>query len=364
MNDNSNINADGSQSDELISQFMAFTGTADATKANSYLEMSGYDVETAVGLFMENEQSATQSSRVAIATRIDNNQSSNYNNTYDNNYSTNTNSNTTGSGGAYYDADDIRAPDATRRMQLMDDPMGMMMPSTGSNMSMMMSHAMNDPSYQMMNALMEEQFQSAFSASPIAASVPTVGLSSVRNNAIQNTRAAMLSSNRRLSDDNMSDDNDDNNEEKDIGADDYLYDDEDDDDFEDITNDPNATQNNVTVPRLSDMFAPPTHLLHKAGGFAGARAMAKDTKRWLLVNLQSDTEFSSHALNRDVWRDELVENLIREGFIFWQQVRSFFMVVFSLVCFLFSGHTKLLILLLVIHCNRAQNAINYIIIIL
>lgn len=48
--------------------------------------------------------------------------------------------------------------------------------------------------------------------------------------------------------------------------------------------------------------------------------MAKDTKRWLLVNIQRDAEFSSHALNRDVWRDELVDNLIREGFIFWQQV--------------------------------------------
>ena len=73
--------------------------------------------------------------------------------------------------------------------------------------------------------------------------------------------------------------------------------------------------------RLSDMFAPPTHLMHKAGGFQGARAMAKDSKRWLLVNLQRDSEFSCHALNRDVWRDELVENLVREGFIFWQAVR-------------------------------------------
>jgi Thioredoxin-like len=55
--------------------------------------------------------------------------------------------------------------------------------------------------------------------------------------------------------------------------------------------------------------------------------MAKDTKRWLLVNLQRDSEFSCHALNRDVWRDELVENLIREGFVFWQSVRFLMDVV-------------------------------------
>eukprot|EP00541_Cyclophora_tenuis_P008639 CAMPEP_0116559596 /NCGR_PEP_ID=MMETSP0397-20121206/10487_1 /TAXON_ID=216820 /ORGANISM="Cyclophora tenuis, Strain ECT3854" /LENGTH=406 /DNA_ID=CAMNT_0004085389 /DNA_START=1 /DNA_END=1221 /DNA_ORIENTATION=- len=77
------------------------------------------------------------------------------------------------------------------------------------------------------------------------------------------------------------------------------------------------------VPKLSSIFAPPTHLTYRGGGgFQGARTVAKDSKRWLLVNLQRDSEFSSHVLNRDVWRDELVENLIREGFIFWQTMDS------------------------------------------
>ena len=70
------------------------------------------------------------------------------------------------------------------------------------------------------------------------------------------------------------------------------------------------------------MFAPPTHILHRGGGFQGARNVAKDARRWLLVNLQRDSDFACHALNRDVWRDELVENLIREGFIFWQSVST------------------------------------------
>jgi hypothetical protein len=72
--------------------------------------------------------------------------------------------------------------------------------------------------------------------------------------------------------------------------------------------------------RLSDMFAPPLHLILSSGGFQGARSVAKDSKRWLLVNLQSDSNFACHALNRDIWRDELCENLVREGFIFWQTV--------------------------------------------
>lgn len=73
-------------------------------------------------------------------------------------------------------------------------------------------------------------------------------------------------------------------------------------------------------PSLSTMFAPPSHLMHRAGGFVGARNFAKDARRWLLVNVQSDSDFACHALNRDVWRDELVENLVREGFILWQAV--------------------------------------------
>ena len=79
------------------------------------------------------------------------------------------------------------------------------------------------------------------------------------------------------------------------------------------------------APGLADMFAPPRHLICNAGGFDGARASAKDSKRWLLVNIQRDNEFSCHALNRDVWRDELVENLIGEGFVFWQEVRTMFL---------------------------------------
>lgn len=48
--------------------------------------------------------------------------------------------------------------------------------------------------------------------------------------------------------------------------------------------------------------------------------MAKDSKHWLLVNIQNNDHFACHALNRDVWSDEFVENVIRAGFIFWQQM--------------------------------------------
>ncbi len=37
-----------------------------------------------------------------------------------------------------------------------------------------------------------------------------------------------------------------------------------------------------------------------------------------LVNVQSNSEFASHMLNRDVWRDETVKNIIKVGFVLYQ----------------------------------------------
>ena len=108
--------------------------------------------------------------------------------------------------------------------------------------------------------------------------------------------------------------------------DEYAYPDSDDDDSGGyggasaaVPAAPSATASALSATsNLQAMFAPPVHLLHSAGGFMGAKNVAKDARRWLLVNIQSDSDFACHALNRDVWRDELVENLVREGFILWQ----------------------------------------------
>jgi UBX domain-containing protein 7 len=263
-------------SDELISQFMAFSGSTDAKKAASYLEMCGNDVETAVSLYMEHEQggggdslyggndlSGSDYGGAAAA------------------------SGTRGrrGGGGVADGDDIRAPDETRTMRLMDDDHA----ALGGGM-----FRGGDPAYHLMSAMMdmeEQMTQSAFAAAP-----PQLSSRAILDAAIAAQAQGV-----------------------DVSQEAKQNDEEDDDDFEVLPRPPE-------VASLSDIFAPPNHIIHRAGGFQGARTMARDTKRWLLVNIQRDSEFASHALNRDVWRDELVENLIREGFIFWQQVSLFWRV--------------------------------------
>ncbi|XP_055919722.1 UBX domain-containing protein 7 [Eupeodes corollae] len=79
-----------------------------------------------------------------------------------------------------------------------------------------------------------------------------------------------------------------------------------------------SSSSNSTVGRLGlgDLFRPPTDLA-VAGTFQYVRTKATNMKRWLLVNVQSDN-FNSQLLNRDVWSQVKVRDLIKINFLLWQ----------------------------------------------
>ncbi|GLT55402.1 hypothetical protein SLA2020_285270 [Shorea laevis] len=68
---------------------------------------------------------------------------------------------------------------------------------------------------------------------------------------------------------------------------------------------------------LASLYRPPFHLMFH-GSFEKAKDAASVQDKWLLVNLQSTKEFSSHMLNRDTWANEAVSQTIGTNFIFWQ----------------------------------------------
>jgi hypothetical protein len=72
------------------------------------------------------------------------------------------------------------------------------------------------------------------------------------------------------------------------------------------------------APGVEWLFEPPRHLSFP-GSFQESRSMARDDKKWMLVNIQSHEEFSSQMLNRDTWTDETVISLLRTSFVFWQR---------------------------------------------
>lgn len=69
--------------------------------------------------------------------------------------------------------------------------------------------------------------------------------------------------------------------------------------------------------RLEDLFRPPCDILF-LGSFMQARDHAKTLNRWLLVNVQNPQEFSCQVLNRDVWSNEHIQEIVKDHFILWQ----------------------------------------------
>lgn len=274
--------------DESVSQFMAFTACQNTETANSYLEMSGGNVEMAVGLFMEH---GGQSSSTSIPAGGGNSASA----SESNDTATNTNI-------PYSHEHDIRAPDPTRRERLVDfGGVGIGMDGSGGNSdnffsaSSLLHQAINisstngntrgrnafafadpmevdDSNNHEDDTIMTEDIREQINN---AAAVAVLGSSSADNGST-NAHSSSSSSKRQ----------------------------------------------NGAPSSLSAMFAPPTHILHRAGGFQGARNRAKDERKWLLVNVQADSDFACHALNRDVWRNDLVEALITSSFIFWQAMND------------------------------------------
>ncbi|KAK4249475.1 hypothetical protein C7999DRAFT_39455 [Corynascus novoguineensis] len=69
--------------------------------------------------------------------------------------------------------------------------------------------------------------------------------------------------------------------------------------------------------RLAELFRPPYDLMSHLS-WDEARDEGKDSKKWILVNLQDMSDFNCQALNRDIWKDEAIRSLVKENFIFLQ----------------------------------------------
>lgn len=69
--------------------------------------------------------------------------------------------------------------------------------------------------------------------------------------------------------------------------------------------------------RLEDVFRPPTDLIF-AGTFQMVKEFAKNENKWLIVNLQDNTEFACQVLNRDIWSYKELKSMIRKYFVFYQ----------------------------------------------
>ncbi|KTW32148.1 uncharacterized protein T551_00830 [Pneumocystis jirovecii RU7] len=69
--------------------------------------------------------------------------------------------------------------------------------------------------------------------------------------------------------------------------------------------------------RLAYLFRPPFDIM-KNIDLETAQEQAKDDMLWVMVNLQDNTDFSCQKLNRDLWKDQRVKDIVLGNFIFLQ----------------------------------------------
>ncbi|ODQ81867.1 hypothetical protein BABINDRAFT_6506 [Babjeviella inositovora NRRL Y-12698] len=94
------------------------------------------------------------------------------------------------------------------------------------------------------------------------------------------------------------------------------------DDYEDEERAETAADREVRERRehrkkLADMFRPPFEIISKMA-LGQAKTLGRQTKQWILVNIQDNTDFRCQILNRDLWSSALVKQLVKEHFIFLQ----------------------------------------------
>ncbi|KAG5940269.1 hypothetical protein E4U53_007616 [Claviceps sorghi] len=84
----------------------------------------------------------------------------------------------------------------------------------------------------------------------------------------------------------------------------------------------NTADSSRHARRLEDLFRPPYDLMARAS-WDEARTLGKEDKKWILVNLQDMNDFNCQALNRDIWKDAAVRDLVSENFIFLQYDKDY-----------------------------------------
>jgi hypothetical protein len=72
---------------------------------------------------------------------------------------------------------------------------------------------------------------------------------------------------------------------------------------------------------LSEIFQPPNDIM-TPGTFDSVKEQATEEMKWMLVNIQQDSHFPCHILNRDFWSDDSIKAMVQCSFLLWQQLDS------------------------------------------
>ncbi|RKP29839.1 hypothetical protein METBISCDRAFT_17674 [Metschnikowia bicuspidata] len=250
--------------DNNIATFLAFTATEDPAVAKQFLELSGDNVEYAVQLFIESDSNSNAATDEALAQRLQLK--------------------------AYQDTNVREADTTVHRHETLEDSFG---------------------AFGGLGALYRNQ-------------MATLNAMFGRGRTgVFNQRVEELED----SGDDMYDDEDNDDDEIDYGdeqpeADDY-------DDVEEVDSTGNSLPRrarsreeqlsglSLTQRRLADLFKPPFDIMSRVS-LDEAKVLARGEEKWILVNIQDNSEFQCQVLNRDFWLNSGVKSAVRRNFKFLQ----------------------------------------------
>lgn len=69
---------------------------------------------------------------------------------------------------------------------------------------------------------------------------------------------------------------------------------------------------------LAELFQPPTDI-NDDSSFDSVSRRGQQQKKWILVNMQRADLFPCHVLNRDIWADPAVRDMVQAHFVLWQR---------------------------------------------
>ncbi|TVY82562.1 UBX domain-containing protein [Lachnellula suecica] len=78
-----------------------------------------------------------------------------------------------------------------------------------------------------------------------------------------------------------------------------------------------ASESSNKAARLAELFRPPFDLMNQIPWDA-ARDKGKEEAKWILVNVQDPSIFDCQQLNRDIWKNQGIKELVKENFVFMQ----------------------------------------------
>jgi hypothetical protein len=78
-----------------------------------------------------------------------------------------------------------------------------------------------------------------------------------------------------------------------------------------------ASETSSKTARLAELYRPPFEIMRQMSWDA-ARELGKEEEKWILVNIQDASIFDCQQLNRDIWKDQGIKEVVKENFLFMQ----------------------------------------------